>query len=162
MRWRLLLTTRLFHFAMIAVVAAILAGCSSAASLLNGGASPTPQAASIPVGNQLALPPDLSLAAPGRTVDTYQPNGPVASAAAPVQSTELYSGNGGSAPIKRKGGTLDEALAYYNISKIKPDGTEKTGAEINAELKLAIKAEKRRTNPKYGTIFNIGNIFSDE
>ncbi len=154
------MSTRLFRFVTVTAVAAALAGCSSAASLLNGGAAPTPQAASIPVGNQLALPPDLSLAAPRQTVDSYQPNGPVASAAAPAQNTELYSGNAG--PIKRKGGTLDEALAYYNISKIKPDGTEKTGAEINDELKRAIKAEKRRTNPNYGTIFNIGNIFSDE
>lgn len=63
---------------------------------------------------------------------------------------------------KRKGGTLDETLAYYNISRTKPDGTAKTAAEINNELRLAIKAEKRRANPNYGTVFNIGNIFSGE
>ncbi len=155
------MTTRLSRFALTTAVAAILAGCSSAASLLNGGSAPTPQAASVPVGNQLALPPDLALAAPRQTVDAYQPNGPVASAA-PVESGELYSGNAGTMTAKRKGGTLDETLAYYNISRTKPDGTAKTAAEINNELRLAIKAEKRRANPNYGTVFNIGNIFSGE
>ncbi len=154
------MSTRLSQVLLTTAVAAALAGCSSAANLLNGGSSPTPQAASIPVGNQLALPPDLSLATPRQTVDTYQPNGPVASVAAPAEGGELYSGNASAATAKRKGGTIDEAFAYYNISKTKPDGSAKSTAELNEELKLAIKAEKRRQNPNYGTIFNIGEIFA--
>jgi hypothetical protein len=152
----------------LVVLAASLSACSSAASLLGGSSSsPAPQAVNIPVGNQLALPPDLALAAPRQTVDAYQSNGPVASnpvasdvaSAAPATTSELYSAN--QVAGKRRGGTLDETLAFYNISKLKPDGTPKTVPEINHELTVAIKAEKRRTNPNYGTIFNIGEIFSD-
>ncbi len=150
-------------FLGLIVLAAGLSACSTASNLLGGGSSaPAPQAINVPVGNQLALPPDLSLAAPRQTIDGYQSNGPVAStavSAAPAESGELYSAN--SAPAKRRGGTLDDTLAFYNISKTKPDGTAKSSAEINDELKVAIKAEKRRANPNYGTIFNIGEIFSD-
>lgn len=55
----------------------------------------------------------------------------------------------------------DEALAKYGISKTKPDGTPKTENELDAELKAVYLAEKRKNNPDYGTIKNIGAIFSD-
>lgn len=58
--------------------------------------------------------------------------------------------------------TKDEALAKFGISKTKPDGTPKTANELDNELKAAVLAEKRKTNPNYGTIWNIGNIFNDE
>lgn len=57
--------------------------------------------------------------------------------------------------------TKDEALAKFGISKTKPDGTPKTTNEIDAELKAAVLAEKRKSNPDYGTINNLGNIFTD-
>jgi hypothetical protein len=159
-------TKNVCRVSMLAILVATLGGCS--AGNLLGGKSSVPQVTTVPTGNQLALPPDLALQAPTQTVDAYQPNGPVASIApnrnvtAPVQtassSEELYS----SGPVaKRSGGTFDETLAYYNISKTNADGTPKTSIDINRELTAAIKAEKRKTDPNYGTIFNIGNIFSD-
>jgi hypothetical protein len=117
--------------------------------------------ANIPVGNQLALPPDLALAQPSNTVEGYQPNGQapqIANAAPARAATSVYGETGAPAP---KPGTLDYNLAKYGISKYKPDGTLKTSAELNAELRKAILAEKRRANPNYGTIRNIGAIFSD-
>jgi hypothetical protein len=155
---------RVSRILSLVFLAAGLSACSTAANLLGGGSpAPAPQAVNIPIGNQLALPPDLSLAAPRQTVDGYQPNGPVTSSvaeAAPASTTdELYSAQPVTA--KRRGGTLDDTLAFYNISKLKPDGTAKNTAELNRELTAAMKAEKRRTNPNYGTIFNIGEIFSD-
>jgi hypothetical protein len=44
---------------------------------------------------------------------------------------------------------------------VKPDGTPKTPGELSAELKKAMLAEKRKTNPRYGTIFNAGELFND-
>jgi hypothetical protein len=148
----------------VLVVCAALGGCSSAANLLGGGSSaPAPQMASIPVGNQLALPPDLALAAPRNTVEGYQPNGAAprvaSTATTPRAEANLYGDSGATAGLQP--GSLDYSLAKYGISKTKPDGTAKTGAEINTELRNAIIAEKRRANPNYGTIRNIGAIFSD-
>jgi hypothetical protein len=153
---------RVFHVSVL-VACAALGGCSSAANLLGGGSTPAPQMSNIPVGNQLALPPDLSLAAPQNTVDGYQPNGaapqiastPGTTSVARASQTSLY---GGSAPTK---GSFDDTLLHYGVSKTNPDGTPKSAAEINKELRAAILAEKRRANPNYGTIRNIGAIFSD-
>jgi hypothetical protein len=59
------------------------------------------------------------------------------------------------APVKR------DIYAEYGVSKLKPDGTAKTPAELQTELKQAILKRKQQQNPGYGTIRNIGNIFSD-
>jgi hypothetical protein len=142
-------------FAAVICVGVALSGCSTAASLLGGDSAPA-QAVRIPVGNQLALPPDLALRAPTQTTDAYVPNGPVAgdlaSAAprAPAASANVY---GTAAPL--------DNYAKYGISKTHADGTPKTPQELSAELKAAILAEKRRSNPGYGTIRNIGAIFRD-
>ncbi len=144
---------KLFHVILVGVA---LSGCSSAANLLGGGSSSPTQQARVPVGNELALPPDLSLRAPTQTVDGYQPNGEVAalqdapSAPRTQASTSVY---GNDAP--------QDIYAKYGISKSRPDGQAKSKTELTAELKAAILADKRRTNPRYGTIMNIGAIFSD-
>ena len=54
-----------------------------------------------------------------------------------------------------------DIYAEYGISKTKPDGTPKLEGDLRAELKQAILKRKRETQPGYGTIRNIGNIFSD-
>jgi hypothetical protein len=157
--------SRFVSFASMALIAAAVSGCTGASDLLTGRAQKS-QVYSVPTGNQLAVPPDLALRAPSATVDDYQPNGPVATinpapaetqiASAPATTNELYSAG---PAAKRSGGTIDETLAYYNISKTNPDGSPKTKADINRELAAAIRAEKRRTNPNYGTIWNWGELF---
>jgi hypothetical protein len=143
------------QFIVVAALSVMISGCS--VGNLLGGDSVAPQQTRVPVGSELTLPPDLSLRAPTQTTDAYVPNGPVeADPEAPVQQAVAPS-----VTPKRTGGSLDETLAFYGISKIKPDGRPKTAAELNAELRKAILAEKRKTNPGYGTIFNIGEIFSD-
>jgi hypothetical protein len=140
------------------VCVTFLAGCS-AGNLLNSK-STVPQAGNIPVGNQLALPPDLALQAPTDTVDGYQPNGRVASLDGPA----LDSGDGGldatqaPAPVARP---PTDIYARYNINTKFPDGKPKDPVTLRNELKKAITAEKRKANPGYGTIWNIGSIFTD-
>jgi hypothetical protein len=153
-------------FATLTTVA-LLAGCS-AGSLLDPKAGAT-RTTAVPVGNDLALPPDLALRAPGTTTDDYVPNGPVDSLDS--QSAGLDDG-GLSAPAPTRKRTASAAPAApaeervdnytkYGISKTNPDGSAKTPQQLSNELKAAIKAEKRRTNPGYGTIRNIGAIFTD-
>lgn len=143
------------HGMLAATLAAsfALAGCAS--GLLNNK-SAVPQASNVPTGSQLSLPPDLQLPAPG-TVRTAQ---------APASGIDLALAdpNETPAPVTRAAPAAPQQDVYarYGISKVKPDGTAKTKEELQAELKAAILAEKRKANPRYGTVFNAGNIFKDE
>ena len=146
----------------VLAMSVILAGCG-ASRLLSGmglGDSSTPQTPAVQTGNNLALPPDLQLRPPGTVAEQYQPNTvPDAPAQTASAEADLYSGVPAApvtaAPVKK------DIYAEYGIAKLKPDGTPKTDYELKAELKQAILLRKRQQNPGYGTIRNIGNIFSD-
>ena len=138
----------------------VLAGCG-ASRLLNGmglGSSPTQQAPAVRTGNNLALPPDLQLRPPGTVTENYQPN---PAPPAPAETASLEDGLYAPAPVAPAPVVKKDIYAEYGISKTKPDGTPKLEGDLKAELKQAILKRKRETNPGYGTIRNIGNIFSD-
>ena len=139
----------------------VLAGCS-ASRLLNGmglgSSSPAPQAPVVQTGNNLALPPDLQLRPPGTATETYQPN---PAPPAPVETASAEEGLYSPVPTTPAPVVKKDIYAEYGISKTKPDGTPKLEGDLKAELKQAMIKRKRETNPGYGTIRNIGNIFSD-
>ena len=143
--------------------ALLLGGCSSGLSgLLGGGDNKLggPEAIqSIPVGNQLALPPDLSLPTPGQSSAAYQPN---TVKGAPV--TNVFDDASLNSPVATPRAPAAQGDIYdqNNISKLNPDGSKKDPAVLAAELKTVLLAKKRRQNPKYGTIFNIGGLFDDQ
>lgn len=144
------------------LVAVSLAGCGSLLDSPNPNKLGGPSQVTVPAGNNLVLPPDLQLAAPGNgTAPGYdtaaEPPPPKKSAALakPVTGNDTLYGGGSAAP---QGDVFDQ----YGISKTKPDGTPKTQQELANELKAAILRKKRQKNPGYGTIANIGNIFSDD
>ncbi len=136
----------------------VLAGCSETKFLdsLGAGKSSTPQETGVQTGNNLAMPPDLQLKAPGTVTETYQPN---KVAAAPAETT----GNDAApvAPLPVAQVPKQDIYAQYGVSKNKPDGTAKTREELQAELKQAMLKKKQQTDPNYGTIFNIGSVFKD-
>lgn len=147
----------------LSVVAAclVLAGCSTA-GLLNRGRGP--DAAAVQSGSNLTMPPDLRLPQPGSgQMASYQPP-----AAAASTGDDIYGG--GAAPVTPRrtiGGTkcpngtmAADVYACYGISKLKPNGTPKTTAEMSMELRAAVVAEKRRANPGYGTFRNFGELFN--
>lgn len=146
----------------------LLAGCSTS-SLLSG--SRGPDAAAVPTGRNLSMPPDLQLPAPGSgAASAYQEPAPgtySAAAATPPSDDSVY---GAGAPVtpRRVGGTqckngtqAADIYGCYNISKLKPDGTKKSQADLSMELRTAMLEEKRRANPNYGTFKNIGELFKD-
>ncbi len=145
---------KLLHLCM-AMSALSLAGCST--GLLGGGGGSAPSAQpQIQVNNQLSMPPDLSLPAPG---SGPAPSYKTANLAPPPQSDDnLY---GGAAPAAPRAPAVD-IYEKYGISKLKPDGTKKNDNVLREELRQAVIAEKRKTNPNYGTIRNIGELFNDK
>lgn len=150
---------------LVVIVAGLaLAGCSNGSSLLNSKSN-VPQASNIPVGNALAMPPDLQLPAPTQTSENYEPNGPVVSEAldpnlsAPAtKPMKKMASAAPTAPIPVK----KDLYSQYGISKVDADGKPKKSELLQAELKAAIIKKKRETNPNYGTVSNIGAIFNDQ
>lgn len=142
----------------------LLGGCATTGlgDLLGGGKSATPQEARVPQGNALAMPPDLQLRQPGVTTEEYQPNtAAVSPDPAPLDADMAAVPATPVAPVARPQPAPD-IYDQYGISKFKPDGSKKTDAELQEELRRAVIARKRQKNPRYGTVFNIGNIFRDE
>ncbi len=140
---------------VVGCVTLLLAGCSS--GLLGGGGSNSGPSAEpqIAVNNQLAMPPDLSLAAPGTRA------APAARVASiddePVDLDAPITPTPAPAP---KADTQD-VYEQYGISKTNPDGTKKEEGKLREELRQAVLAKKRKENPKHGTIFNVGELFRD-
>jgi hypothetical protein len=153
---------------LVVILAALaLAGCSNGSSLLNSKSN-VPQASNIPVGNALAMPPDLQLAVPNQTSENYEPNGPV-EPVAPAANVNTPSINPkqqiANAPLEDSGAPVpvkQDIYDQYGVSKFDANGKPKKPDILKAELKAAIIKKKRETNPNYGTIANIGAIFNDQ
>ena len=141
-------------FATLAIVALSVSGCGSmsVSSLLGDDKPSATQAQAAP---DLAMPPDLQLRPPGQTTaysETTTAAAPVTQTAAALPTTTT------AASVAQPQADIYER---YGISKFNPDGTPKTQQQLQAELKKAALLKKQQQNPNYGTIFNIGNIFTD-
>jgi hypothetical protein len=103
---------------------------------------------------------------PGQVSNTYQ---------APIQDdsgSALDAGISGQKPSKKMAAaglpplaTITRPPDIYEqngVSKVNDDGTPKAPDKLRVELQAALLKKKREKNPGYGTIRNIGNIFSDQ
>ncbi len=145
----------------LTLLAVALAGCSMGSSMLNRD----PQPSNVQVNNNLDMPPDLQLPPPGQGAENYQP---------PVQNSNgnaLDAGIATQKPLKKMpvaaaplppAAVPQDIFAQNGISKVNADGTQKTPDQLRIELKAALLKKKQQTNPGYGTIRNIGNIFKDQ
>ena len=153
---------RTLKFILPAVgLALALGGCSAASGLLSGKSN-VPQAVNVPVGNALALPPDLQLASPTQTSDAYRPNGyvePISSGVdgngAPQAPQNIYA-------YKEPTDTTSDVFAKYGVSRFRPNGKLKTLNEMKAELRQRVMSKKRQANANYGSISNLGNVLSGQ
>lgn len=139
-------------------IALAVSGCTTSNLVSSLSRSDEPQAPkTLPVGNTLSLPDDLQLAAPANTTDAYQSNG---GQNVVLDGTDLSAAPSALArPADLPKAILVDWYAHYNISKLKPNGAPKSEAQLQEELRLAILAEKRKTNPNYGTFKNLPNLF---
>ncbi|WP_373504338.1 hypothetical protein [Aestuariivirga sp.] len=138
---------------LLGVIALGVSGCGNAMQSYLERGTPTQTAA---VRQDLTMPPDLRLPAPGSAPAAADPG---LAPSAPTPSTA--STTAPAAPAASSGAATD-VYTQAGIDLYKPDGTKKTDIELRQELQAVYLARKQQKNPKYGTIFNIGNIFSDE
>lgn len=149
----------LLKMTLIIASASLLAGCSMGGLLSGKRGVPSDQ--NVQTGNQLAMPPDLSLANPGTRAQPTQ-----VAAAEPVDESDLLDGTP-QAPAKltRKQAAAQnpqgDIYEQYGISKFNADGTKKPDWQLREELRKAIIARKKQQNPNYGTFKNWGDLFSD-
>ncbi len=158
--------------ALSLTAALAVAGCSETKmqDLLGSGKSAAPDESQVRVNRNLSMPPDLNLRPPtGEAAEDGQLN-QVASAPPPQPIEEQAKAapeplqktaanppaNGQTEPPKQ------DVYEKYGISKTGPDGKPKTENQLYKELHAAQLAEKRKANPNYGTIWNMGNVFKDE
>lgn len=135
-----------------------VSGCTTSNLVSSLTGPQEPQAPrTLPVGNTLSMPDDLQLAAPANTTDAYQSNG---GQNVLLDGSDLSAAPSALArPADLPKAVLVDWYAQFNINKLKPDGTPKTEIELQEELRLAVLAEKRKTNPNYGTFKNLPNLF---
>jgi hypothetical protein len=170
-------------------ICVLLVACSEVSVMdkLGLGKSP-PDESQVVTNNSLALPPDLQLppqaTAQANSVVTATPPDAFASAPATTEvasaeqspydtgEQQLTTDGTTTAPAQTTGTAVqatqkrdvkadprEDAFQKFGISKTRPDGTPKTRAELDRELLEAVRQEKRKQNPNYGTVFNMGELF---
>lgn len=161
---------------VLGVAGLSLAGCGS--TMRNYLEKDAPDQ-NLSVRQDLTMPPDLRLPPPGTTAPAPDPGAAaVAARSSLASSTPLTEApsltNKPAARAATTSTTTTAAVAppanngpdavYTNagISVTNPDGTRKTDQQLREELQAYYIAQKKATNPNYGTVFNMGNIFKDE
>jgi len=163
-----------FGLALSLTAALAVAGCSETKmqDLLGSGKDAVPDEAQVRVNRNLSMPPDLNLRPPsGETAEDGQPN-TVATALPPAQpamdqaqaqpAPQPVRTAAATPPAQGQGEPKQDVYEKYGISKVGADGKPKTENQLYKELHAAQLAEKRKVNPNYGTIWNMGNVFKDE
>lgn len=137
------------------LILSAIAGCSHQAT--SGLLSDSESTQTAQANPDLTMPPDLRLPPPG---SAPPPEPMPVSPAKPVKSAYAAPSNpmqGTPASASQPQGDIYD---QYGISKVNPDGSKKSDDRLREELHQAILAKKRQQNPNYGSIYNIGNIFS--
>jgi hypothetical protein len=159
--------------ALSLMAALAVAGCSETKmqDLLGSGKDATPDESQVRINRNLAMPPDLNLRPPSGEVAEYGEANKVVSAAPPAQPA-IDQAQPAPEPVQTAAATppatsgaeppKQDVYEKYGISKTGPDGKPKSQNELYKELRAAQLAEKRKANPSYGTIWNMGNVFKDE
>lgn len=168
-----IIMNRATGLALSLMAALAVAGCSETKvqDLLGSGKDAAPDESQVRVNRNLSMPPDLNLRPPtGEVTEDGEPN-KVANVVPPAQPA-MDEPQPTPQPMQTAAATSPAASGAeppkqdiyekYGISKTGPDGKPKSETELLRELRAAEMAEKRKANPNYGTIWNMGNVFKDE
>jgi hypothetical protein len=106
-----------------------------------------PQPSQQPASGDLQQPQDLGLA------PQDQPSAPQAPAQAQAQPQQLQQ--------QADAGEPQDVYARWGVSRHHPDGREKSQLELSEEMRRKRDEVKRQEDPNYGTIWNLGSVWSD-
>lgn len=107
-------------------------------------------------------PPNYGAPAPGTTTASLTPAAPATAAApaAPGAAPATTAPAPGAAPATPA--ASQDFYERYGISRNKPDGTPKKPSELREELRQKYIEMQRAKNPNYGTVLNMGGVWSDQ
>jgi len=156
----------------------VVAGCSETGFQdFIGAGKYAPDETQVAVNQPLSVPPDLQLRPPSNEPQQ------VASAPRPIeqpasgdlqqpQDIGLSPQDQPAAPPAQaqpqqppqqlaNAGQPQDIYARWGVSRHHPDGTEKSQLELNEEMRRKRDEVKRQEDPNYGTIWNLGSVWSD-
>jgi hypothetical protein len=165
--------------AVLVVIGGFVAGCSETGFQdFIGAGKYAPDETQVSVNQPLSVPPDLQLRPPSdeqpqrvaSLPQADQPGQQPASGLQQPQDLTLSPQNEPAAPQAQAqpqpqqqadAGEPQDIYARWGVSRHHPDGREKTQIELNAEMRQKRDEVRRQQDPNYGTIWNLGSIWSD-
>lgn len=164
--------------AVLVAFGGLVAGCSETGFQdFIGAGKYAPDESQVSVNQPLSVPPDLQLRPPSNaepqsvaslpqtnqsqtgqqpaSVDLQQPQDlTLAPQAEPAQAQ---------AQPQQQASTDEpqDAYARAGVSRFHPDGRAKTQLELNEEMRQKKIEADRQRDPNYGTIWNLGSVWSD-
>jgi hypothetical protein len=127
------------------------------------GTPPPPPPQPVHVASTTTVqPPNYGAPAPGTTTASLTPAAPATAAApaAPGAAPATTAPAPGAAPATPA--ASQDVYERYGISRNKPDGTPKKPSELREELRQKYIEMQRAKNPNYGTVLNMGGVWSDQ
>jgi hypothetical protein len=164
--------------AVLILFGGFVAGCSETGFQdVIGAGKYTPDETQVSVNEPLSVPPDLQLRPPSneeprQVASQPQSSQPAASdlrqpqdiSQAPQSDPAAPQAQVPQAQVPQQQVAANEPqdiYARWGVSRHHPDGTEKTQIELNAEMREKREEMERQKDPNYGTIWNLGSIWSD-
>lgn len=159
--------------AMLVLFGGFVAGCSETGFQdVIGAGKYTPDETQVSVNEPLAVPPDLSLRPPSneeprQVAKLPQPDQPAAADLQQPQDIAQAPQSDPAAPQAQPAqqqvaaNEPQDVYARWGVSRHHPDGTEKSQIELNEEMREKREEMERQKDPNYGTIWNLGSIWSD-
>lgn len=166
--------------AVLIAFGGVVAGCSETGFQdFIGAGKYVPDETQVAVNQPLSVPPDLQLRPPSNepqqvasaprpteqpaSGDLQQPQdlglSPQDEPAAPPAQVQTQSQP--QPQQQANAGEPQDVYAQWGVSRYNPDGTEKSQLELNEEMRRKRDEVKRQEDPNYGTIWNLGSIWSD-
>ena len=166
--------------AVLVALGGLAAGCSETGFQdFIGAGKVAPDETQVTVNQPLTVPPDLQLRPPSneepRSVASLPPANQSLTEQQPAAVDLQQPQDLASAPQiepapaqaqaqpqqQASSGQPQDAYARAGVSRYHPDGREKTQLELNEEMRQKKLEADRQRDPNYGTIWNLGSVWSD-
>jgi hypothetical protein len=163
--------------AVLVALGGLVAGCSETGFQdFLGAGKYAPDETQVSVNQPLSVPPDLQLRPPSdveprRVASQPPPSQPAGQPAYDQlqQPQDLTVAPQPQPTVPQPGqpqqqtasAEPQDVYARWGVSRYHPDGRKKSQIELNEEMRQKRDEMRRQQDPNYGTIWNLGSIWSD-